>query len=127
MPVKARGVGAPDGEDVIIRPPPSKLDRFVGCLLGHALGDAIGAPFEGLDATTIYYQFGSTRTLLQDPPFPELCYTDDTQMSIGVAEALLEHGRIDEVSLCRAFVANYDPGRGYGSAPANPGVDGNGR
>jgi poly(ADP-ribose) glycohydrolase ARH3 len=47
-------------------------------------------------------------------PQDELWYTDDTQMAIGVAEALIERGQIEEESLCRAFVANYVPSRGYG-------------
>jgi poly(ADP-ribose) glycohydrolase ARH3 len=35
-------------------------------------------------------------------------------MAIGIAETLVEHGAIDEANLCRAFVANYVPSRGYG-------------
>jgi poly(ADP-ribose) glycohydrolase ARH3 len=92
----------------------SLLDRFLGCLLGHAVGDAVAAPYEGLDAQTIYYNFGSTRALVDEPLQAELCYTDDTQLSIAVAEALLECGAIKDESLSRAFVANYDPARGYG-------------
>ena len=89
-------------------------DRFLGCLLGHAVGDAVAAPYEGLDAQTIYYNFGSTRALVDEPLQVELCYTDDTQLSIAVAEAMLERGQIEDESLSRAFVANYDPARGYG-------------
>ncbi len=98
------------------KPPdnPSLLDRFLGCLLGHAVGDAVAAPYKALDAQTIYYNFGSTRALVDEPLQPELCYTDDTQLSIAVAEALIERGKIEEDSLCRAFVANYSPNRGYG-------------
>src|SRR5436305_13481199 len=94
---------------------PSTLDRFIGCLLGHAVGDAVGAPFDGMDAASIYYGFRSTRRLVDNPPDVEFCYTDDTQMTIGVAETLLERGRVEEEALCRAFVENYDPGRGYGA------------
>lgn len=94
---------------------PSPLDRFLGCLLGHAVGDAVGSPFEGMDAASIYYGFGSTRRLVDNPPDVKFCYTDDTQMTIGVVETLLERGRIEEEALCRAFVENYDPGRGYGA------------
>src|SRR5205807_5233711 len=39
---------------------------------------------------------------------------DDTQMTLGVAETLAEHGQIIEDRLCQAFVANYVPSRGYG-------------
>lgn len=42
-------------------------------------------------------------------------YTDDTQMAIALAESLLERGGVDEEFIGRAFVAAYDPMRGYGS------------
>jgi poly(ADP-ribose) glycohydrolase ARH3 len=35
-------------------------------------------------------------------------------MTIGVAQTLIEHGEIVEKELCRSFVANYVPSRGYG-------------
>ena len=41
-------------------------------------------------------------------------YTDDTQMMIALAESLIERGRVDEEHLARAFLAAYDPDRGYG-------------
>src|SRR4051812_7210497 len=93
---------------------PSLEDRFVGCLLGHALGDALGAPFEGLPPEAIYYEFGPTGRLFERPPADELVYTDDTQMTIGVAECLLARGTIDTEELARRFHANYEPWRGYG-------------
>ena len=89
-------------------------DRFIGCLLGHAVGDALGAPIEGLPADVIYRDFGGAHRIVAKPPVEVLCYTDDTQMTIAVAETLLAHGRISEAALCQAFVENYDPRRGYG-------------
>ena len=93
---------------------PSLLDRFRGCLLGQAVGDALGAPFETMPADAIYYGFGSVRKIVAKPPVEQLQYTDDTQMMIGVAEVLINHGRIVEVDLMRAFVENFDAGRAYG-------------
>ncbi|HWE92882.1 MAG TPA: ADP-ribosylglycohydrolase family protein [Tepidisphaeraceae bacterium] len=90
------------------------MDRFRGCLLGLAVGDAFGAPFEGMPADAIYYSFGFARKILAKPPMDALTYTDDTQMMIAVAEALLASGRIEETTLVRAFVENFEPGRGYG-------------
>src|SRR5579859_6644206 len=72
----------------------SLLDRFRGCLLGQAVGDALGAPFETMPADAIYYGFGSVRKIVARPPVEVLQYTDDTQMMIGVAEVLAEHGRM---------------------------------
>src|SRR5579883_118387 len=91
-----------------------RVDRFAGCLLGLAVGDAIGAPYEGLTHADIFFQFGSPEKLVKNPSDDTLFYTDDTEMMIGVAETLAECGRIEEEQLCQAFVTNYHPERGYG-------------
>lgn len=93
---------------------PSSLDRFPGCILGQAVGDALGAPFETMPASAIYYGFGSARKIMAAPPVDRLEYTDDTQMMIGVAETLIAHGNINQQALMRAFVANFDSARAYG-------------
>lgn len=90
------------------------LDRFVGCLLGQAVGDALGAPYEGLPADNLFWGYGRPDELVKNPSGEKLFYTDDTQMMIGVAETLVEHGAIVEDDLCQAFASNYDPRRGYG-------------
>src|SRR6185437_15737568 len=90
------------------------LDHFRGCLLGLAVGDGLGAPFEGLHADMVFHDFGPMETILRNPDGETLYYTDDTQMMIGVAETLVDHGRIVEERLCEAFVTNYHPDRGYG-------------
>src|SRR5690606_12408552 len=46
--------------------------------------------------------------------FERLVYTDDTQMAIGVAEALLARERPTIGDYAQAYVANYQPWRGYG-------------
>jgi poly(ADP-ribose) glycohydrolase ARH3 len=89
-------------------------DRFMGCLLGQAVGDGLGAPYEGLLPDMIFRDFGPPAVLVKNPDGETLYYTDDTQMMIGVAETLVELGRIEEEALCRAFAANYQPQRGYG-------------
>lgn len=88
-------------------------DRFRGCLLGLAVGDALGGKFEAQSADSIRARFPTTQALF-DYPQEEIWYTDDTQMAIGVAETLATHGQIIEERLCEAFVANYVPSRGYG-------------
>lgn len=94
-------------------PKPSMESCFAGSLLGVTVGDAVGALYEAQHGYHIQARFSSARELL-DHCQQELWYTDDTQMTIGVAEALIEKGQIEEASLCKAFVANYDPTRGYG-------------
>jgi len=93
--------------------PTGLSDRFVGCLLGLAVGDALGGRFEARAAEHLRERF-PTHQALFDYPTDELWYTDDTQMTIGVAEALIAAGEIVESELCKAFAANYVPSRGYG-------------
>lgn len=88
-------------------------DRFEGCLLGLAVGDALGGKFEAQSADAIRARFASVEALMAHPQ-EEIWYTDDTQMAIGVAESLVAHGEVVDEHLCRTFVANYDPSRGYG-------------
>ncbi|MGF1578502.1 MAG: ADP-ribosylglycohydrolase family protein [Gemmataceae bacterium] len=88
-------------------------DRFIGCLLGLAIGDALGGLFEAQSPNHLRSRFDNVDTLI-DYPTEQLTYTDDTQMTIGVAETLVEHGEILEEKLCHAFVNNYLPSRGYG-------------
>jgi poly(ADP-ribose) glycohydrolase ARH3 len=88
-------------------------DRFRGCLLGLAVGDALGGKFEAQSADAIRARFPTAEALIGYPQ-EEIWYTDDTQMAIGVAEALVAAGEVVEERLCQAFVANYVPSRGYG-------------
>ena len=88
-------------------------NQFTGCLLGLAVGDALGGKFEAQNDYAIRARFPSVEALIAYPK-EEIWYTDDTQMAIGVAETLVGHGRIIEKHLCEAFVGNYLPSRGYG-------------
>ena len=90
------------------------LDRFTGSLLGLALGDALGAQFEGQSGEHIKLRLRTVDRLFQHLPPSGLYYTDDTQMAIGVAETLVACKRIDDAELCRRFADNYVPHRGYG-------------
>ena len=96
-------------------PPPIPKDRFLGCLLGLAVGDALGAPYEGLPPDFVFWMHGPIHEIIDRPDPEPLRYTDDTQMMIGVAEALAAHGEIRPDDLVRRFAANYDPERGYGT------------
>jgi poly(ADP-ribose) glycohydrolase ARH3 len=88
-------------------------DRFRGCLLGLAVGDALGGRFEAQSADAVRARAPTVEALMAHPQ-DEIWYTDDTQMAIGVAETLIARGQIIEEGLCQAFVANYVPSRGYG-------------
>lgn len=46
----------------------SREDRFVECLLGFAVDDALGAHFEGQMAESVAERYGSVYALLENPP-----------------------------------------------------------
>jgi poly(ADP-ribose) glycohydrolase ARH3 len=94
---------------------PTHADRFAGCLLGLAVGDAFAAPFEGVPDWFILAEHGLPVQFMQVPLNDPMRYTDDTEMMIGVAETLVDHGRIGADALIRRFATNYTPNRGYGS------------
>ena len=92
---------------------PSLRERFVGCLTGLAVGDALGGLFEAQPPEHIRSRFSSSDALINHPT-EDIWYTDDTQMAIGLSETLIAQGTVDELHLCQSFVANYHPSRGYG-------------
>lgn len=93
---------------------PTTEERFVGCLLGLAVGDALGAHFEGQSVDYMERRYRTASDLIENPPPGEHWYTDDTQMAIGVAETLVACGAVESETLCSRFAANYLPQRGYG-------------
>jgi ADP-ribosylglycohydrolase len=65
--------------------------RFLGCLLGGAVGDALGAPIEFLAYEAIKLRFGPDGLRSYAPAYGGLGrITDDTQMTLFTAEALLQ-------------------------------------
>jgi ADP-ribosylglycohydrolase len=79
-------------------------DRARGLIYGLALGDALGWPVEFMQLPEILSKFG--RGGISEPPDPAL-YTDDTQMSAAVAEALIEAGQRDLDVLMGAVARNF--------------------
>jgi ADP-ribosylglycohydrolase len=67
-------------------------ERASAILLGLALGDALGYPVEFLPIESIRQRYGANG--ITEPPDPAL-YTDDTQMTIAVAQALVDAGTFD--------------------------------
>lgn len=70
----------------------TSLDKCEGVILGLAIGDALGWPTESISLSQIKSQYGENG--IDDLPDPAP-YTDDTQMSLAVAEALIESGKKD--------------------------------
>lgn len=87
-------------------------DQFTGCLLGLALGDALGAPYEGGPLErTLWKLIGRTSR-------GEIRWTDDTQMSLDLAESLIANDGLDLDDLAKRFADGYRWSRGYGPAAA---------
>jgi ADP-ribosylglycohydrolase len=78
------------------------FERVVGTILGGAIGDGWGRPFEGS------LPRGSHRAP------SELVVTDDTQLTIATCEAIIECGRIDPDRIAARFVAWFRAGRLHG-------------
>lgn len=63
---------------------------YRGCLLGGAVGDALGAPVEFISRTEITRKFGAGGIREYVPAYGKLgAITDDTQMTLFTAEGLL--------------------------------------
>ena len=88
--------------------PDPMLDRSSGALLGLAIGDALGAPFEGLERDSYPHisDFAAGGVNAVEPG----AWTDDTAMAICLAESLLARGRIDERDLLERFLRWYRKG-----------------
>jgi ADP-ribosylglycohydrolase len=68
--------------------------RFEGSLLGLAIGDALGHPTEFMSLRAIHDRFGERgiTELTAAGRHPAGTFTDDTQMTIAVARALIRRG-----------------------------------
>lgn len=65
-------------------------DRIAGCLLGGAVGDAMGAGIEFMSLAEIRRQFGADGVTGYTPAYGRsVAITDDTQMTLFTAEGIL--------------------------------------
>jgi ADP-ribosylglycohydrolase len=64
--------------------------KFIGCLLGGAIGDAFGAPVEFMSRASILAKHGKNGVTSLLPAYDKIgAITDDTQMTLFTAEGLL--------------------------------------
>ncbi len=87
-------------------------DKYRGALVGVAVGDGLGAPFEGHHGPVSPRQI----TLIELDHLP-LRHTDDTEMTLALAESLLYAGELDQDHLAMTFTRRWErePDRGYGA------------
>jgi ADP-ribosyl-[dinitrogen reductase] hydrolase len=95
-----------------------RVDRVRGCLLGSAVGDALGAPLEGLSAQQIKTHYGRVRNYVDGvqawkrKPYRwrmRGLYSDDTQQALALCDVLLESQRIDQERLADLYLALMTP------------------
>lgn len=94
-------------------------DRFVGCLVGGAVGDALGRMTESLPRWVVKGRFGTVRDF-----HPGLLrwvrstgsVTDDTQLTLAIAGAVGADGHLSEAELTRRFAQWFDHRVGPGLA-----------
>lgn len=105
-------------------PKESTLDsRARGCMLGAAVGDALGAGCEMMTRDLIATTYGRVEAYIptslqkfggENQRIPG-CYTDDTEMALGLALSLTEmRGDVDTASVAAHHMRLYSPWRGYG-------------
>lgn len=88
------------------------LNKYSGCFLGLAIGDAYGAPYEGGPIERLLWKaIGKTED-------GKKRYTDDTQMSIDLAISFIQNNGINQEHLATTFAENYRWSRGYGPSAA---------
>ncbi|MEW5945546.1 MAG: ADP-ribosylglycohydrolase family protein [bacterium] len=98
------------------------LERFEGCLLGLAVGDALGMPFEGWRPNWIRRREGGAVRDFRAAPrrgLREGMWTDDTKMALHLAESIVgSGGRVVPEDVAHGYVAWFDSGdlRGIGGA-----------
>jgi len=89
-------------------------NRFVGTLVGFAVGDALGMPAEFLSRDQIRRYYGKPITDFikahqghASDFLPRGSYTDDTQMMLATAECLIECRKMDPARQADALLSWY--------------------
>ncbi len=100
----------------------TRIDRIRGSLIGLAIGDALGAPLEGLSAQQIRAHYGQVEDFVDGcrawkrKPYrwrmPGL-YSDDTQQALSLCDVLLEFGHVDPYRLAEIYLALAHPKGSY--------------
>ncbi len=95
-----------------------RVDRVRGCLLGMAVGDALGAPLEGLSSQQIRTHYGRVRDYVDGvqawkrKPYRwrlQGLYSDDTQQALALCDVLLDYRRVDPERLADLYLALMTP------------------
>jgi len=94
---------------------PGVTSRFTGCLLAAAVGDCLGAAYEGYSGTDLAEAYYDGRFQPGSMTMGE--WTDDTSMLIATATSVAEMSAVKGESLARHYLAWFEAGgRGIGRA-----------
>lgn len=100
-------------------------DRIEGMFLGLAIGDALGMPVETFSAQKITETYGRVTSYLKPDGHkwfagePAGMTTDDTQLSLAVAEALIENGLCMDTHAKFHINALHESTKGWGHSTRN--------
>ena len=96
---------------------PTTKEKFLGCIYGLAVGDALGYPVEFMSLNEIKQILGKEGVKdfesLKNPliakriPQPIGSYSDDTQMSLATARGLLQSNTNELDEIMKNIVSNY--------------------
>ncbi len=83
-----------------------RSDQIAGCLVGLAVGDALGAPLEFLSRREVRKRYPEgVRDMIDSHLWKKGEYTDDTQMALLIAESLLQRKGFLVTDLAQRFQA----------------------
>ena len=80
------------------------VERFEGCIIGGAIGDALGSAYENKTENNkdIFYLFG--RPKIEKPKWQ---ITDDTQLTLATIEAMLQGKSLETKLVAHQFLKYY--------------------
>lgn len=89
----------------------TKYERFEGCILGGAIGDAFGSAYENMieEPNDVYYLFGKP-----EKKEPKWQITDDTQLTLGTCEAILSDETLNPETIANHYLKLYKQKRLFG-------------
>jgi len=77
--------------------------KIVGTLIGGAVGDAMGAPFEGLWSDDIPTSKSLVSSFHEYHGYPRGQYTDDTQLTIATIQSIIQNGDVVVPDIARSI------------------------
>ncbi|MDF1557244.1 MAG: ADP-ribosylglycohydrolase family protein [ANME-2 cluster archaeon] len=88
--------------------------KYIGCLLGSAIGDALGMQTEGMEPEDIklkfnvVFDYGKGRPGSMNEKLGPGQYTDDTEQTIILARSIIKSGKFDPVEFSTMLLEHYE-------------------